>query len=71
MAGMLGIGGGIILVPFVFVFDLMQVSEAVIPTWQLEPARNNHYHLLSSAKAHLKGALLINNSSNIRSFQHL
>ncbi len=73
MAGMLGIGGGIILVPpLVFVFDLMQVSEAVIPHLAIEPrSQQSLPPPFPLQKPISKEALLINNSSNIRSFQHL
>jgi len=56
MAGMLGIGGGIILVPpLVFVFDLMQVSEVVIPHLAIGTSLATIIATsLSSAKAHLK-----------------
>ncbi|MEK9972853.1 MAG: sulfite exporter TauE/SafE family protein [Deltaproteobacteria bacterium] len=56
MAGLLGIGGGIILVPpLVFVFDLMQVSEAVIPHLAIGTSLATIIATsLSSAKAHLK-----------------
>ena len=56
MAGMLGIGGGIILVPpLVFVFDLMQVSEVVIPHLAIGTSLATIIATsLSSAKAHFK-----------------
>ena len=56
MAGMLGIGGGIILVPpLVFVFDLMEVSEALIPHLAIGTSLTTIVATsLSSAKAHLK-----------------
>ena len=56
MAGMLGIGGGMILVPLlVFVFDLMKVSEALIPHLAIGTSLTTIVVTsLSSAKAHLK-----------------
>ena len=56
MAGMLGIGGGIILVPpLVFVFDVMEVSEALIPHLAIGTSLTTIVATsLSSAKAHLK-----------------
>ena len=56
MAGMLGIGGGIILVPpLVFVFDLMQVSEVVIPHLAIGTSLATIIATsFSSAKVHLK-----------------
>jgi uncharacterized membrane protein YfcA len=55
MAGMLGIGGGIILVPpLVFVFDLMNVSETVIPHLAIGTSLATIIATsLSSARAHL------------------
>ena len=56
MAGMLGIGGGMILVPLlVFVFDLMKVSEALIPHLAIGTSLTTIVVTsLSSTKAHLK-----------------
>ena len=56
MAGMLGIGGGMILVPLlVFVFDLMKVSEALIPHLAIGTSLTTIVVTsLFSAKAHLK-----------------
>ena len=53
---MLGIGGGIILVPpLVFVFDLMQVSGAVIPHLAIGTSLATIIATsFSSAKVHLK-----------------